>query len=180
MAFTFNKVLNNTSIGASLYDAEGAKTVHNIVAKAKQKGVKIHLPTDFVCADKFSEDAQVAYKTEDEGVPEGWLGLDVGKNSIKSFDKVIRRSNTLFWNGPAGVFEWNNFSKGSHAMLKAVTESTQKGTVSVCGGGDTLNLLKQVPGATENISHVSTGGGASLELVEGKELPGILALSDIN
>ena len=179
MAFTFNKVLNNTPIGASLYDEEGAKTVHDIMAKAKKQGVKVHIPSDFVCAETFAEDSKYAYKTEDEGVPDGWLGLDVGKKSIKSFDKVIRRSNTLFWNGPAGVFEWDNFAKGSHSMLKAVTQATKKGTVSVCGGGDTLNLLKQVEGAKENISHVSTGGGASLELVEGKELPGIKALSDI-
>lgn len=180
MAFTFNKVLNNTPIGASLYDEEGAKTVNNIMAKAQEKGVQIHIPNDFVCADKFAEDATVAYKTEEEGVPEGWLGLDIGEQTIKRFDEVIRRSNTLFWNGPSGVFEWDNFAKGSHAMLEAVTESTKNGTVSVCGGGDTLNLLKQVEGAKENISHVSTGGGASLELVEGKELPGIKALSDIN
>jgi phosphoglycerate kinase len=179
MAFTFNKVLNNTPIGASLYDAEGAKTVRDIMAKAEKKGVKIHIPTDFVCADKFAADAKSEYKTEKDGIPEGWLGLDIGKNTIKNFDEVIGRSNTLFWNGPAGVFEWDKFAKGSNAMLKAVVDSTKKGMVSVCGGGDTLNLLNNTPGAKENVSHVSTGGGAALELVEGKELPGILALSDI-
>nr|O02608.1 RecName: Full=Phosphoglycerate kinase [Moneuplotes crassus]AAB58162.1 phosphoglycerate kinase [Moneuplotes crassus] len=180
MAFTFNKVLNNTPIGASLYDEEGAKTVHGIMEKAKEKGVKIHIPSDFVCAESFAEDAKFAYKLKMKESQDGWLGLDIGDKTIRSFDEVIRRSNTLFWNGPSGVFEWKNFAKGSHAMLQAVTESTKNGTVSVCGGGDTLNLLKQVDGAKENISHVSTGGGASLELVEGKELPGIKALSDIN
>jgi phosphoglycerate kinase len=180
MAFTFNKVINGTPIGSSLYDAEGAKTVNDIMEKAKAKGVKIHIPTDFVCADKFAADAKVEYRTDKEGVPEGWLGLDIGKDTIKNFNEVIARSNTLFWNGPAGVFEWENFSAGSKSMLSTVVKSTKKGMVSVCGGGDTLNLLKQTKGAKDSISHVSTGGGASLELVEGKQLPGILALSDIN
>lgn len=178
MAFTFNKELNNTKIGSSLYDPEGAKTVQQMIEKAKSKGVKVHIPSDFICGDKFDANAQTSYKTETEGVPDGWLGLDIGKDTINRFQDVIKRSNTIFWNGPPGVFEFENFSKGSKAMVEAVTEATKKGAISVCGGGDTLNLLKQVKGSKENISHVSTGGGASLELVEGKELPGIKALSD--
>jgi phosphoglycerate kinase len=178
MAFTFNKELNNTPIGSSLYDPEGAKTVKDIIKKAKEKGVKIHIPNDFVCADKFEANAKAEYRTEEQGVPDNWLGLDIGEKTIKNFEEVIGRSKTIFWNGPAGVFEFEKFAKGSHALLDAVTKATKSGSISVCGGGDTLNLLKQVKGSKENISHVSTGGGASLELVEGKELPGIKALSD--
>lgn len=178
MAFTFNKELNGTNIGSSLYDAEGAKTVKDLIEKAKFKGVKIHIPNDFVCGDKIDASSKVEYRTEEEGVPEGWLGLDIGDKSIKKFTDVVKRSSTIFWNGPSGVFEIDKFAKGSNALLKAVNEATKNGAVSVCGGGDTLNLIKQNKGSSEHISHVSTGGGASLELVEGKELPGILALSD--
>jgi len=178
MAFTFNKEMNNTPIGASLYDEAGAKLVKGIVQKAKEKGVKLHIPTDFLCADKFEANAKVEYRTDKEGVPEGWLGLDIGDKTSKQFQDVIQKSKTIFWNGPAGVFEFENFAKGSHGLLNAVNQATKNGSISVCGGGDTLNLLKQVKGSKDNISHVSTGGGASLELVEGKELPGIVALSD--
>lgn len=178
MAFTFNKVLNNTPIGSSLFDEAGAKTVKDIMEKAKSKGVKVHIPDDFVCADKFDANAQAVQKTEKEGVPDGWLGLDIGENTAKRFQDVIKRSNTIFWNGPAGVFEYDKFSKGSYALLNSVSEATKNGAISVCGGGDTLNLLKQAKGSKPNISHVSTGGGASLELLEGKELPGIVALSN--
>ena len=105
MAFTFNKVLNNTAIGASLYDDEGAELVPDILAKAASKGVRIHLPTDFVCGDKFAEDAQVVTRTEDQGIDDGWLGLDIGPETIKANAEVIARSKTVFWNGPQGVFE---------------------------------------------------------------------------
>ena len=105
MAFTFNSVLNDTRIGASLYDEEGAEIVPDILAKAASKGVKIHLPTDFVCADKFAEDANVVTRTEEECIDDGWLGLDIGPNTIASNAEVIARSKTVFWNGPQGVFE---------------------------------------------------------------------------
>lgn len=178
MAFTFNKELHGTEIGSSLYDEAGAKTVRDIMKKAKAKGVNIHIPTDFVCGDKVDKGARVQYKTEQEGVPDGWLGLDIGEKTIKNFESIVKKSNTIFWNGPAGVFELDDFAKGSQSLLKAVNEATKNGAVSVCGGGDTLNLIKQVKGAKDHISHISTGGGASLELMEGKELPGIVALSD--
>ena len=178
MAFTFDKVLNGTSIGASLFDEEGAKTVHDIMNKAKEKGVKIHLPTDYVCADKFAEDAKTCIRTNKEGIDEGWFGLDIGPATIKANADVIRRSRTVFWNGPQGVFEMPAFAKGSLAMLDEIIAVTAKGATSVAGGGDTVALLKKVKGSAEKLSHVSTGGGASLELVEGKQLPGVVALSD--
>lgn len=178
MAFTFNKQLHGTKIGSSLYDEEGAKIVNELMEKAKAKGVKIHIPTDFVCGNKIDASAEVQYKTETEGIPDGWLGLDIGEKSLKDFQDVIKRSSTIFWNGPAGVFEIEKFAKGSKGILQAVNEATKNGSVSVVGGGDTLNLIKQNKESKKHISHISTGGGASLELVEGKELPGIVALSD--
>jgi len=179
MAFTFDKVLNGTNIGASLYDEEGAKTVPDIMKKAAEKGVKIHLPTDYVCADKFAEDAKTCIRTNKEGIDEGWLGLDVGPNTIANNREVIRRSKTIFWNGPQGVFEIPAFAQGSLSMLDEIIDATSKGATSVAGGGDTVALLKKVPGSADKLSHVSTGGGASLELVEGKQLPGVVALSEI-
>merc|ERR1719230_197271 len=178
MAFTFDKVLNGTQIGASLFDDEGAKTVPDIMAKAKEKNVKIHLPTDYVCADKFAEDAKTTIRTQKEGIDEGWMGLDIGPESIKANSEVIKRSKTLFWNGPQGVFEMKPFAKGSLQMLDDIIDATAAGATSVAGGGDTVALLNSIAGAEEKLSHVSTGGGASLELVEGKQLPGVVALSE--
>ena len=179
MAFTFNKVLNHTSIGASLYDEEGADLVPDILAKAATKGVRIHLPTDFICADKFAEDANIVTRTEEQGIDEGWLGLDIGPKTMIENAEVIARAKTVFWNGPQGVFEMKPFSRGSLSMLENIIKATQNGATSVAGGGDTVALLQKVEGAANKLSHVSTGGGASLELVEGKQLPGVVALSDI-
>lgn len=178
MAFTFDKVLNGTQIGSSLFDEEGAKTVPDIMKKAQEKGVKIHLPTDYVCADKFAEDAQTTVRTNKEGIDDGWLGLDIGPKSIAANAEVIRRSKTVFWNGPQGVFEIPAFAAGSLSMLDEIIAATAGGATSVAGGGDTVALLKKVKGSAEKLSHVSTGGGASLELVEGKQLPGVVALSE--
>jgi len=180
MAFTFDKVLNGTQIGSSLFDEEGAATVPDIMKKAAEKGVKIHLPTDYVCADKFAEDAQTMIRTTSEGIDDGWLGLDVGPRSIAANAEVIRRSRTIFWNGPQGVFEMPAFAQGSLSMLDEIINATAAGATSVAGGGDTVALLKNVKGSAEKLSHVSTGGGASLELVEGKQLPGVAALSEQN
>jgi len=105
MAFTFNNVLNDTRIGSSLFDEEGAEIVPDILAKAAEKGVRIHLPTDFVCADKFAEDANIVTRTEEQGIDDGWLGLDIGPQTIAANAEVIARSKTVFWNGPQGVFE---------------------------------------------------------------------------
>jgi len=142
MAFTFDKVLNGTDIGSSLWDEEGAKVVPDIMAKAKEKGVKIHLPTDYLCADKFAADANTEVKSNKEGIQEGWLGLDIGPNTITSNAEVIKRSKTIFWNGPQGVFEIPAFAKGSLSMLDEIVKATANGATSVAGGGDTVALLK--------------------------------------
>lgn len=149
------------------------------MAKAKERGVKIHLPQDYVIADKFEETAQTAVRDIlGAGIDDGWMGLDIGPKTIAANSEVIKRAKTVFWNGPQGVFEMAPFSKGSLSMLNDIVTATGKGATTVAGGGDTVSLLGKVKGAAEKLSHVSTGGGASLELLEGKELPGIVALSD--
>lgn len=148
--------------------------------KAQERGVKIHLPTDFVCANKFAEDATIVTRDEAQGIDAGWLGLDIGPKTAAFNNDVIARSKTIFWNGPQGVFEMKPFASGSLSMLDAIIKATKSGATSVAGGGDTVALLQKVEGSADKLSHVSTGGGASLELVEGKELPGVVALSNID
>merc|ERR1711988_1811020 len=178
MAFTFLKVLNNMEIGSSLYDEEGAKIVPELMSKAKEKNVKITLPVDFVTADKFAPDATVGYGTVESGIPAGCLGLDVGEKSIALFEEAISRAKLVIWNGPPGVFEFENFSKASKALLKKLISCTENGVTSIIGGGDTATVAKKF-GGEQGISHVSTGGGASLELLEGKNLPGVAALDNL-
>jgi phosphoglycerate kinase len=176
MAFTFKKVAG-VAIGDSLFDEEGAKLVPEILAKAAARGVKIHLPVDYVAADKFAVDAATRHVTDAQGVPAGWRGLDVGPASSAAFAQAILRAKTIVWNGPAGVFEWPSFENGTKSMAAAVAAATQKGAVSIIGGGDTATAAVQF-GVEDKVSHVSTGGGASLELLEGKVLPGVAALTD--
>jgi len=177
MAFTFKKVLSNVKIGKSLFDEEGAKIVQKIVDKAKTKNVKIHFPVDYVTGDKFDKNATVGEANDESGIPDGHLGLDIGPKSRKEFREVIARAHTILWNGPAGVFEWDNFAQGTKELAEAVAEATSKGTITVIGGGDTANAAAKF-GIEDKVTHVSTGGGASLELLEGKVLPGVEALSD--
>ncbi len=177
MAFTFKKVLNNMEIGASLFDPEGAKMVAEIMAKAQAKGVKIHLPVDYVCGDKFAEDAAVEPATDATGIKAGWLGLDVGPKSNVIFCEAIARAKTIVWNGPAGVFEMEKFAAGTKAMADAIAKATAAGAVSVVGGGDTATAAKKFK-VVDKVTHCSTGGGASLELLEGKALPGVVALDN--
>ncbi|CAJ0583805.1 unnamed protein product, partial [Mesorhabditis spiculigera] len=176
MAFTFLKVTKGISIGNSLFDDEGAKIVSSLMETAERKQVKIHLPVDFVVADSFSENAQHKEATVGDGVPDGFMGLDVGPESSKLFAGAIERAKTIVWNGPAGVFEWANFEKGTKSMMDAVVKATENGAVTIIGGGDTATAAKKY-NTEDKVSHVSTGGGASLELLEGKELPGVAALS---
>ncbi|KAF4967633.1 hypothetical protein FSARC_4828 [Fusarium sarcochroum] len=177
MAFTFKKTLENVSIGNSLFDEAGSKTVGNLVEKAKQKGVKLVLPVDYITADKFDKDANTGYATDKDGIPDGWQGLDCGDESIKLYKEAIADAKTILWNGPAGVFEFEKFAKGTKATLDAVVDAVQKdGKIVIIGGGDTATVAKKY-GVEDKLSHVSTGGGASLELLEGKELPGVTALS---
>merc|ERR1712086_841889 len=177
MAFTFRKVMDNMTIGTSLYDEEGAKIVPRLVEKAKAKNVKLHFPVDFVTADKFAEDAAVGAATMEEGIPEGWMGLDCGPKSREVFAQVIARAKVVVWNGPAGVFEFDNFAHGTKALMDSVVALTSAGGVTIIGGGDTATCCAKYD-TEDKVSHVSTGGGASLELLEGKVLPGVAALSD--
>ncbi|KAK2794678.1 hypothetical protein FQN50_009863 [Emmonsiellopsis sp. PD_5] len=176
MAFTFKKVLDNVKIGSSLFDEAGAKIVPDIMAKAARNGVKIVFPVDHVIADKFAADANSKSVTDEQGIPDGWWGLDFGEQSIKLFDSAIGEANTILWNGPPGVFEFDKFAGATKAMLAATVEAVKKGKIVIIGGGDTATVAAKYQ-AEDKLSHVSTGGGASLELLEGKELPGVSALS---
>jgi len=177
MTFTFKKVLDGMEIGESLFDPEGAKIVGELMEKAKEKGVKIHLPVDFVCGDKFDADAQIRVVDDKEGIPKGWIGLDIGPKSRKLFAEVIARAKTIIWNGPPGVFEFDRFAEGTKSMGEAIASATAAGAISVVGGGDTATAAKKFK-VVDKVSHASTGGGASLELLEGKTLPGVANLSD--
>lgn len=178
MAFTFLKVLNDMKIGASLFDEDGAKIVKNLVEKAKKNNVQLHLPVDFVTADKFAEDAAVGVATVESGIPDGWMGLDVGPKSQELFAAPLARAKIIVWNGPPGVFEFPNFAKGTKGFMDGVVASTKNGCVSIIGGGDTASCCAKW-GTESQVSHVSTGGGASLELLEGKTLPGVAALTGV-
>jgi phosphoglycerate kinase len=177
MAFTFKKTLYNIPIGTSLFDESGAKTVGDLIEKAKKNGVKVVLPVDYITADKFSKDAETGYATDKDGIPDGWMGLDCGDESIKLYKEAIADAETILWNGPAGVFEFDKFAKGTKATLDAAVEAASKGKIVIIGGGDTATVAAKY-GVEDKLSHVSTGGGASLELLEGKELPGVTALSE--
>jgi len=177
MAFTFKKTLENVKIGNSLFDEAGSKTVGNLVEKAKQNDVKIVLPVDYITADKFDKDAKTGTATDEEGIPDGWMGLDCGPKSIKLFQEAIDEAKTILWNGPPGVFEFDAFAKGTKATLDYAVAAAQSGKIVIIGGGDTATVAAKY-GVEDKLSHVSTGGGASLELLEGKELPGITALSN--
>jgi len=177
MAFTFKKVNQNMPIGDSLFDEAGSKIVPDIMSKAKEKGVKIHLPIDFVTADKFDPEANTGNATEADGIPDGWMGLDCGADSNALFRDAMLRAKTVVWNGPAGVFEFDKFAGGTKSLMDAMVDATSNGTLTIIGGGDTATAAKNM-GTVDKVSHVSTGGGASLELLEGKELPGVAALSE--
>jgi len=176
MAFTFKKTLENVKIGNSLYDEAGSKTVGDIVEKAKKNGVKIVLPVDYVTADKFDKDAKTGYATDEDGIPDGWMGLDAGEKSIKLFKETIGEAKTILWNGPPGVFEFEAFATGTKETMNAAVDACKNGKIVIIGGGDTATVAAKY-GVEDKLSHVSTGGGASLELLEGKDLPGVSALS---
>ncbi len=175
MAFTFKKELEGMSIGDSLFDAEGAKIAKDLFAKAEAKGVKITLPVDFVVADKFDANANTKIVTDKEGIPAGWMGLDGGPQSIELYQRAIGRAKTIVWNGPSGVFEFEKFAGSTKAMADAIAQATANGATTVVGGGDTATAAKKFKVA-DKVTHCSTGGGASLEFLEGKALPGVVFL----
>lgn len=173
MSYTFAKA-NGGSIGKSICENDKLDLAKEIIAKAKEKGVKLYLPTDTVIADKFSNDA--AKKTVTSGeIPNEWEGLDIGEKTIEEFSQIVESSKTVMWNGPMGVFEFPNFALGTESIAKAVVKSTDKGGYSLIGGGDSASAINNL-GFGEKVSYVSTGGGALLEYMEGKVLPGVAAL----
>jgi phosphoglycerate kinase len=169
--------MSNMEIGKSLYDPVGAKIVPELVAKAKAKGVKLHLPVDFLAADAYDAQANIQVATVATGIPAGWEGLDCGPATITANAAVFARAKTIIWNGPLGVFEFPRFSAGTKGAMDALVAATKAGAITVIGGGDTATAAARW-GTEALVTHCSTGGGASLELLEGKELPGISALSD--
>ena len=183
MSFTFKKVLEGMEIGTSLFDAEGAKIAQELFDKAKAKGVKITLPVDFVTADRFPGSpadiaaVQTGVADDKSGIPAGWMGLDAGPKSRELFAQVIGRAKTIIWNGPPGVFEVEKFAEGTKAMAAAFAAATANGAITVVGGGDTATAAKKNK-IVDKVTHCSTGGGASLELLEGKVLPGVAFLEN--
>ncbi len=174
MAYTFFKA-NGGHIGNSLCEDDRLQMATDLLAKAKEKGVNIHLPEDSVIADKFAADAATD-KAENTAIPDGWMGLDIGEKAIVAFSEVIKKSKTILWNGPMGVFEMEKFQAGTKAIAEAVVAATASGAYSLVGGGDSVAAVNKF-GLADKVSYVSTGGGAMLEFFEGKELPGIAAIN---
>jgi phosphoglycerate kinase len=173
MTYTFIKAQGG-KIGNSLCEDDKLELAKEILAKAKANGVKLYLPTDAINADKFDAAANTAYSKIDQ-TPDGWMGLDIGDETITTFSEVIKNSKTILWNGPMGVFEMDKFSKGTSAIAKALAEATAKGAFTLIGGGDSVAAINK-NNLAEKVSYVSTGGGAMLEYMEGKVLPGIKAI----
>lgn len=148
----------------------------DLLKKAEEKGVKLVLPSDVVLADKFDNDASTAIAKADE-ISGDWMGLDIGPETIETFAKEIEKSNTIVFNGPMGVFEMENFAKGTISVAEFMAAVTERGATTIVGGGDSVAAVNQA-GLGDKVSHISTGGGASLELLEGKELPGVAALTE--
>ncbi|XWK89252.1 MAG: phosphoglycerate kinase [Phormidium sp.] len=173
MIFTFYKA-RGLSVGKSLVEEDKLELAKSLEAKAKEKGVQLLLPTDVVVADKFAADAD-SQTVSIESIPDGWMGLDIGPDSVKFFQEALADCQTVIWNGPMGVFEFDKFAVGTEAIANTLAE--KKDAVTIIGGGDSVAAVEKV-GVADQMSHISTGGGASLELLEGKELPGIVALDE--
>ncbi len=175
MAYTFFKAQGG-KVGNSLVEEDKLDLALSLLQKAKDKGVQIHLPEDSLIADAFSNDANTRYCSNME-IPDGWMGLDIGKKAIKDFREVILSSKTILWNGPMGVFEMPAFAEGTKAIALTVAEATKNGAFSLIGGGDSVAAINQL-GLADEVSYVSTGGGAMLKFLEGEELPGIAAIKE--
>ena len=175
MAYTFFKA-RGVEVGKSIVEADKVGLAKEILKKAIDRGVPFMLPIDHVVADKFDAQANSQIVTR-AGIPPEWQGVDIGPDTITKFGHAIKKAKTIFWNGPMGVFEFEKFAKGTIAIAKMVAEATQRGAISVIGGGDSVAAVEQA-GLADKMTHISTGGGASLEFVEGKVLPGIACLQD--
>ncbi len=175
MIFTFYKA-RGLAVGKSLVEEDKLELAKELEAKAAAKGVQFLLPTDVVLADNFAPDAnsQIA---EVEAIPDGWMGLDIGPDSVKVFQEALADCQTVIWNGPMGVFEFDAFAAGTNGIAHTLAELSAKGTITIIGGGDSVAAVEKV-GVADRMSHISTGGGASLELLEGKVLPGVAALDE--
>lgn len=173
MAYTFFKAQGGKT-GNSLVEEDRLQTAKELLDKAKAKNVNIYLPADSIAADKFDANANTQ-ECDNNNIPEGWMGLDIGPKAIAEFRNVILASKTILWNGPMGVFEMEKFQKGTKAVAEAIATATQQGAYSLIGGGDSVAAINQF-GYADKVSYVSTGGGAMLEFFEGKELPGIAAI----
>jgi phosphoglycerate kinase len=175
MIFTFYKA-RGLNVGKSLVEEDKLELARSLEAKAKERGVALLLPTDVVVADAFAPDAN-AQTVSIEQIPDGWMGLDIGPDAIKTFEEALADCKTVIWNGPMGVFEFDRFAAGTEAIAHTLAKLTPQGTCTIIGGGDSVAAVEKV-GLASQMSHISTGGGASLELLEGKALPGITALDD--
>lgn len=175
MIFTFYKA-RGLNVGKSLVEDDKLELAKELEAKAKARGVALLLPTDVIVADKFDKDAN-AQTVSVEAIPDGWMGLDIGPDSVKLFQDALADVKSVIWNGPMGVFEFDKFAVGTEAIAHTLAGLTQQGTTTIIGGGDSVAAVEKV-GVADQMSHISTGGGASLELLEGKVLPGIAALDD--
>ncbi|MFM9089646.1 MAG: phosphoglycerate kinase, partial [Cyanobium sp.] len=175
MIFTFYKA-RGLSVGKSLVEEEKLELAKQLEAKAAAKGVQFLLPTDVVLADNFAPDANSQIAKID-AIPDGWMGLDIGPDSVKVFQDALADCKTVIWNGPMGVFEFDKFAAGTNAIAHTLADLSAKGTITIIGGGDSVAAVEKV-GVAEKMCHISTGGGASLELLEGKVLPGVAALDE--
>ena len=175
LIFTFYKA-RGLKVGKSLVEEDKLELARTLEAKAKEKGVQLILPTDVVVADNFSPDAN-AQTVDITNIPDGWMGLDIGPDSIKAFQAALADCKSVIWNGPMGVFEFDKFAAGTEAIAHTLAEISAKGAITIIGGGDSVAAVEKV-GLADKMSHISTGGGASLELLEGKVLPGIAALDE--
>lgn len=175
MIFTFFKA-RGLSVGKSLVEEDKLELAKSLEAKAKEKGVTFLLPTDVVVADKFAADAN-SQVVSVENIPDGWMGLDIGPDSVKLFQDALADCKAVIWNGPMGVFEFDKFAVGTEAIAQTLADISKTGAITIIGGGDSVAAVEKV-GLADQMSHISTGGGASLELLEGKVLPGIAALDE--
>lgn len=177
MSYTFYKA-KGLPIGKSLLEEDKVELAGELLKEAEAHGVQLMLPVDSVIADSFSNDANIKVVGED-GIEDGWMALDIGPETTKRYSEVVGNAKTVIWNGPMGVFEMENFAKGTFAVARAMADATSGGAITIIGGGDSASAIKKA-GLEKQVSHVSTGGGASLEYLEGRELPGITALTDKN
>jgi len=175
MTYTFIKARGG-KIGASLVEEDKLDLANDLIKKAEAKNVKLYLPVDNVIADKFENDAKTDETSVDE-IPDGWMGLDIGQKTIEGFSEIIKHSKTILWNGPMGVFEMSSFQKGTETIARVIAETTEKGAYSLIGGGDSVAAINKY-NLKDKVSYVSTGGGAMLEYIEGKELPGVKAIRE--